>query len=141
MKSQNGPTMPERHKLLVAGAGIAATSLIPHVTAAGKSSQVDSFRQNSQRPAAAGKRKLGKLEVSAVGMGVQNISRKYDTSVPRRHEMVNVIRRAFDEGMQFLTGWIDENTRFAAGDFRATETRFSPDNLPHNLQLVELLKS
>ena len=44
-------------------------------------------------------------------------------------------------GVQFLTGWIDENTRFAAGDFRATETRFSPENLPHNLQLVELLKS
>ncbi len=44
-------------------------------------------------------------------------------------------------GVQFLTGWIDENTRFATGDFRATETRFSPENLPHNLQLVELLKS
>lgn len=44
-------------------------------------------------------------------------------------------------GVQFLTGWIDENTRFAAGDFRATEARFSPENLPHNLQLVELLKS
>jgi aryl-alcohol dehydrogenase-like predicted oxidoreductase len=28
-------------------------------------------------------------------------------------------------GVQFLTGWIDENTRFAAGDFRATETRFA----------------
>lgn len=29
MKSQNAPTMPERRKLLVAGAGIAAASLIP----------------------------------------------------------------------------------------------------------------
>lgn len=44
-------------------------------------------------------------------------------------------------GVQFLTGWVDENTRFAAGDIRAIETRFSPDNLPQNLQLVELLKS
>lgn len=44
-------------------------------------------------------------------------------------------------GVQFLTGWIDENTRFAAGDFRATETRFLPDNLAHNLRLVELLKA
>lgn len=44
-------------------------------------------------------------------------------------------------GVQFLTGWIDGNTRFAAGDIRAIETRFSPDNLPHNLQLVELLKT
>jgi len=44
-------------------------------------------------------------------------------------------------GVQFLTGWIDANTRFAPGDIRGVESRFSPDNLPHNLQLVELLKT
>ena len=81
MKSQNDPTMPARRKLLVAGAGIAAASLIPHVSAASPSSQVESSRQTRQRPAAPGNRKLGKLEVSAVGLGVQNMSRKYDTSV------------------------------------------------------------
>ncbi|MDP4531295.1 aldo/keto reductase [Marinobacter salarius] len=43
-------------------------------------------------------------------------------------------------GVQFLTGWIDAQTRFAEGDFRRTETRFAPDNLPHNLALVELIK-
>ena len=43
-------------------------------------------------------------------------------------------------GVQFLTGWIDANTRFAAGDIRAIESRFSPENLPHNLQLVALIK-
>ncbi|EPH0542097.1 hypothetical protein N1I02_002028 [Serratia marcescens] len=47
MKSQNDLTMPERRKLLVAGAGIAAASLIPHVSAASQSSQVDSSRQPS----------------------------------------------------------------------------------------------
>lgn len=82
MKSQNAPTMPERRKLLVAGAGIAAASLIPHVSATSQTSQVDSSRQPIQRNAAPGKRKLGKLEVSAIGLGVQNMSRKYDTSVP-----------------------------------------------------------
>jgi aryl-alcohol dehydrogenase-like predicted oxidoreductase len=41
----------------------------------------------------------------------------------------------------FLTGAIDANTRFADGDIRKVETRFSPDNLPHNLSLVELVKS
>lgn len=303
MKSQNNPAMPGRRKLLAAGAGIAAASLIPRASAAGKSSLADSAGQGDRRSAAPGKRRLGKLEVSAVGLGVQNMSRKYDTSTPWRPEMVNVIRRAFDEGVtffdaaeaygpfevekilgegvapfrdkiviatkfgwnidqqtgkrlpglnsrpehirvvvenmlkrlrtdridllyqhrvdpqvpiedvagvikdlmdkgkvlhwglsemgintlrrahaavpvtavqseysllwrgpekhvmpvceelgigfvpwsplgvQFLTGWIDENTRFAAGDFRATETRFSPDNLAHNLRLVELLKA
>lgn len=43
-------------------------------------------------------------------------------------------------GVQFLAGWIDANTRFAAGDIRGVESRFSPENLPHNLRLVELLK-
>jgi aryl-alcohol dehydrogenase-like predicted oxidoreductase len=43
-------------------------------------------------------------------------------------------------GVQFLTGWIDAQTRFAPGDIRGTETRFSPENLPHNLQLVTLLR-
>lgn len=90
MKSQNDPTMPERRKLLAAGAGIAAASLIPHVSAASQSSQVDSSRQTHQRPAPPCKRKLGQLEVSAIGLGVQNMSRKYDTSAPWRPEMINI---------------------------------------------------
>jgi aryl-alcohol dehydrogenase-like predicted oxidoreductase len=44
-------------------------------------------------------------------------------------------------GVQFLTSWIDANTLFAPGDIRTVESRFSPENLPHNLQLVELLKT
>ncbi len=43
-------------------------------------------------------------------------------------------------GVQFLTGWIDENTRFAPGDIRAVESRFAPENLPHNLELVALVQ-
>jgi aryl-alcohol dehydrogenase-like predicted oxidoreductase len=44
-------------------------------------------------------------------------------------------------GVQFLTGAIDANTRFAPGDIRGVESRFSPENLPHNLALVDLVKS
>lgn len=43
-------------------------------------------------------------------------------------------------GVQFLTGWIDERTRFAEGDIRSLESRFSPENRAHNLQLVTLLE-
>lgn len=43
-------------------------------------------------------------------------------------------------GVGFLTGAIDANTRFAPGDIRAIESRFSPENLPGNLASVELLK-
>lgn len=42
---------------------------------------------------------------------------------------------------QLLTGWIDANTRFAAGDFRASTPRFSPENLAHNMKLVDLIKA
>jgi aryl-alcohol dehydrogenase-like predicted oxidoreductase len=44
-------------------------------------------------------------------------------------------------GVQFLTGWIDANTRFAPGDIRGVESRFSPENLRHNLALVDLVKN
>ena len=44
-------------------------------------------------------------------------------------------------GVGFLTGAIDARTRFADGDIREVESRFSPENLPHNLALVELVKS
>jgi aryl-alcohol dehydrogenase-like predicted oxidoreductase len=40
-----------------------------------------------------------------------------------------------------LTGWIDANTRFAQGDLRGFTPRFSPENLTHNMRLVELIKS
>lgn len=44
-------------------------------------------------------------------------------------------------GVGFLTGAIDEKTRFAEGDIRGIEGRFAPENLPNNLKLVQLLKS
>jgi aryl-alcohol dehydrogenase-like predicted oxidoreductase len=43
-------------------------------------------------------------------------------------------------GVGFLTGAIDDKTRFADGDIRKIETRFAPENLPNNLAFVELLK-
>jgi aryl-alcohol dehydrogenase-like predicted oxidoreductase len=44
-------------------------------------------------------------------------------------------------GVGFLTGSIDGRTRFAEGDIRGIEGRFSPDNLPNNLALVALVKT
>jgi aryl-alcohol dehydrogenase-like predicted oxidoreductase len=49
-----------------------------------------------------GRRKLGSLEVSSVGLGVQNMSRSYETLVPYRPEMINVIRAAYDHGVTFF---------------------------------------
>lgn len=298
-----GAAMLDRRKFLIAGAGVVAASLLPNVSSAAQvQEEQKSHRGAGHQSSSLGNRKLGTLEVSSIGLGVQNMSRKYDTSVPYRPEMINVIRDAFDRGVtffdaaeaygpfeverilgegvapfrnkvviatkfgwnidqetgkrlpglnskpahikrvveamlkrlrtdridllyqhrvdpevpiedvagavktlmdqgkvlhwglsemglktlrrahtelpvtavqseysmlwrgpekeviptceklgigfvpwsplgvQFLTGWIDATTRFAPGDFRGTESRFSPENLPHNLELVDLVK-
>ncbi len=52
--------------------------------------------------AAVGRRKLGTLEVSSVGLGVQNMTRTYQTTIPSRPEMLRIIRAAFDRGVTFF---------------------------------------
>jgi aryl-alcohol dehydrogenase-like predicted oxidoreductase len=61
-------------------------------------------RARTERPAQAtngGRRRLGNLEVSSVGLGVQNMSRTYQTTIPHRPEMINIIRSAHDRGVTF----------------------------------------
>ena len=48
------------------------------------------------------RRKLGTLEVSSVGLGVQNMTRTYQTTIPSRPEMLNIIRTAFARGVTFF---------------------------------------
>lgn len=48
------------------------------------------------------KRKLGSLQVSCIGLGVQNMSRTYQTTIPLRAEMHNIIRTAFENGVTFF---------------------------------------
>ncbi|MCC6263864.1 MAG: aldo/keto reductase [Bryobacterales bacterium] len=48
------------------------------------------------------RRKLGNLEVSSIGLGVQNNSRKYDTTVPYRPEQIALIRATYDCGVTFF---------------------------------------
>jgi hypothetical protein len=59
--------------------------------------------QSSLRSQSAlGRRRLGALEVSSVGLGVQNMTRTYQTTVPYRPEMLNIIRAAYDNGHHHL---------------------------------------
>ena len=67
-----------------------------------RTGQRKSERANNAK-IAIGRRRLGKLEVSAVGLGVQNKSRKYETTVPYRPEMINIIRTAFAVASHFST--------------------------------------
>jgi aryl-alcohol dehydrogenase-like predicted oxidoreductase len=40
--------------------------------------------------------------VSSIGLGVQNMSRTYQTTVPSRPEMIRIIRAAYDRGITFF---------------------------------------
>lgn len=49
-----------------------------------------------------GTRMLGKLQVSNIGIGVQNNFRKYTTETPYRPEQIALLRAAFDSGVRFF---------------------------------------
>lgn len=96
---QERPATLNRRKFIFAGAGVAAATLLPHISSAAQTQKKDDA---SHVPSSLEKRKLGTLEVSNVGLGVQNMSRKYETTVPYRPEMIDVIRTAFDHGVTFF---------------------------------------
>ena len=100
---ENGSAKPGRRDFLGLGMGVAAASLLTGVTAGAQAvGQNPSARRRGASPARDGRRKLGTLEVSSVGMGVQNMSRTYQTTTPYRPEMIDIIRAAFDRGVTFF---------------------------------------
>jgi len=86
-----------RRNLLLAAGGLAATAQ-PGVALAQTSVPPASPETSSS---VIGSRKLGSLEVSSVGLGVQNMSRTYQQTIPTRAEMHNIIRSTFDHGLTF----------------------------------------
>ena len=86
-------------KTIFAGAGLAA------LAASQNQASAQTGTRNNTRSAAnssIGRRRLGKLEVSAVGLGVQNMHRRYETTVPYRPEMISILRAAYDRGITFF---------------------------------------
>lgn len=96
---KNNDKVMNRRNFLLAGSGIAATALLSNIPAM---AQEKTTYSKTLQPSNLGRRKLGKLEVSSMGLGVQNMSRKYDTSVPNKAEMIDVIHSAFDNGVTFF---------------------------------------
>ena len=88
---------PGRRGFLGAAGSLAAMSLLGGT----KSAQAISAG-GATAAQSSGRRKLGKLEVSSVGLGVQNMSRTYQTTIPHRPEMLKIIRTAFDRGVTFF---------------------------------------
>jgi aryl-alcohol dehydrogenase-like predicted oxidoreductase len=85
-------------KTALAGAALALSS----VPSAASRRQATKSDTGAAAPKLSSRRKLGKLEASSIGLGVQNMSRKYETTVPYRPEMINIIRTAYDRGVTFF---------------------------------------
>ncbi|GAB4017144.1 aldo/keto reductase [Spirosoma migulaei] len=97
--NQQANTELTRRTILKSGLALAGGTLLGQeakaLSATDPSSQPASMAPNAKP----GRRKLGTLEVSSIGLGVQNMSRTYQTTIPSRPEMHKIIRTAFDRGV------------------------------------------
>lgn len=87
--------------VVTSGAAIAGSGLVGSAhaqAAAGSAPSAGSPLRSAQQSA---RRKLGQLEVSSIGLGVQNMARTYQTTIPARPEMINIIRTAYECGVTF----------------------------------------
>lgn len=95
------PAATSRRQFLASGATtLAAAALLGSPLRAAADSTPT--RAQTTAPTLSGRRKLGSLEVSSVGLGVQNMHRKYTTEVPYRPEMIAIIRAAYERGVTFF---------------------------------------
>lgn len=87
-----------RRNIFKTGFALAGGSLL--ATSGIAQTQTQHIKNKNTTDSLLGRRKLGgRLEVSAIGLGVQNMSRTYQTTIPSRTEMHNIIRSAFDHGI------------------------------------------
>ena len=99
-----------RRNFFKTGLTLAGTSLLVSATGVqnvmGQDSNGKLPKQNAKNTSFStfpGRRKLGgQLEVSSIGLGTQNMSRTYQTTIPLRSEMHKIIRTAFDNGVTFF---------------------------------------
>lgn len=95
--NKNADTNFNRRKFFKTGLTLAGGTLLVSATgvqnALGQNGEGTSSKKKVQsisNSALSGRRKLGgSLEVSSIGLGVQNMSRTYQTTIPLRSEMHN----------------------------------------------------
>lgn len=127
-KREDGPPMPNRRQLLGAGLGLAVASVLARRDTTAQAQQAGQAAgaqgaagQNANQSQQMARRRLGSLEVSTLGLGVQNMSRTYQQTIPTRSEMLNIIRTAFDRGVTFY------DAAEAYGPVLARESAPQPD--------------
>ena len=87
-----GTSMAVASGAAVVGSGLGGCAQAQTQPGSANSGRVTAAAQISAR------RKLGQLEVSSVGLGVQNMHRTYQTTIPNRAQMIDIIRAAFRIG-------------------------------------------
>ncbi|MEM7709835.1 MAG: aldo/keto reductase [Pseudomonadota bacterium] len=92
--NSTGPTTTRRALLTGAAVTTAAATLVP--------GRAEAQTTPGATIPSEDRRSLGDLEVSPIGMGVQNMHRTFHTLVPERADMIALIRAAFDEGVTFF---------------------------------------
>lgn len=95
-----------RRQVLAAGLGLGAATLLAAIPAHGQAAEANASTSGSKdrrfpSNAAAHRRKLGSLEVSALGLGCQNFAGMYGPPVDRQ-EAIRVMRAAYDRGITFF---------------------------------------
>ncbi len=93
----NDETGSTRRSFLLSAGALAAAPLLGRADGA-----VPAPPATPGASAQVGRRRLGALEVSSIGLGVQNMSRTYQTTIPTRPEMIRIIRTAFERGVTFF---------------------------------------
>jgi aryl-alcohol dehydrogenase-like predicted oxidoreductase len=95
--SENGLELRDRRRLLVTGLGLAATSLLTSGPASAQTQQPGQLPTAQQRTQQ-GRRRLGTLEVSALGFGCMNVAGMYNRPIDKQ-EAIRLIRAAYDRGV------------------------------------------
>ena len=96
MSDENDKIDAKRRELFKGATLTAAT------VALGGLSVTRATAQSNSPARSEGRRMLGSLEVSEIGLGVQNNARTFETTIPNRQEQLNIIRTAFDRGVTFF---------------------------------------
>jgi len=84
-----------RRSFLRAAGAVAATTIAGPATA-------QESRGGTAKPLVSGRRKLGKLEVSSIGLGCQDMTGGVYASAPNRADMIAIARAAHDRGVTFF---------------------------------------
>ena len=91
-----------RRMLLGAVGGVAMAPVLASAATALSGMTIGNADKVDGKPQSTGRRKLGSLEVSSIGLGAQNMSRTYQTTIPSRPEMINIIRTAHEHDVTFF---------------------------------------